>query len=1116
MAIKRASTFAELLRQFRLAAGLSQEALAERANLSARGISDLERGLRLRPRRETVRMLANALGLSYEEATWLEEAVDRGRGPPGDHVRVAPRPPDASDERTTAPGDALERRPCPFQFPHPVLIGREAELTRVAEALRRGRTTSQVVLVGAPAGSGKSALVGELVRRAEHAQVLCLAGAGYEQEGAVLFGPFHDALSGYLLPRPPDRLRAALGAAAVDLAVVVPELRYHLGLPERASTDPQTERLRLYAAVHGFLRSLALGGPVLLCLEDLHAADAASLQLFSYLVRQLGQTARELPLVLIGTYRSDEVSPGQPLAQLLAALARDPRVEHLRLQPLGREETTRLAASLLGGPVGEQLGAWLYAQSDGNPLFLEQIVLTLREEGRLIRRAGLWHEVAGPARAIPPAARTLIGQRLERLGPRCRETLAVCAVVGQTVPYELLLAALAPRDEFDILGDLAEATDAHLLQEAGSCYVFSHALVREAIYADIGPPQRMRLHGRIGELLERMRGPRAADRTPELAHHFSLAGHSAPIRAKALRYSLEAGRRAAGLSSHREALAHFARACELVEHAHEEVDLATRLEALEGRAYAEHGLARWPESVATFRQVLALAEDPVRRAAARNMAASVLLHTGEIPDVLAESEAGLAELASAQGPEAALIRVYLRQKVALVWYLQGRYRKVLALGRLMCREASEGEPRSQLWAQSVVAWGYLGQGRVSEGLRHAELAVSAAERAGEKVYLATACGNLGLLNYAGGRLATARQQIERALTLYRESASELRGVNELQHLCRVLVAEGELGLAREQAALAVALETEGQERWAADGFQILGTIHALRAEWRDALRSFERALQIRRGVHDSGGTVETTVALGAVHQSMGDWARARALYGEATTLAKAIDIGPPIVLARRHLGRLHLLMGDPRAAHAEIEAGLTIAQAIPESLEYAPMLLAGAELWLEDDEPTRALRLAETALESAATVEHRVEAHVLLAGLHLGLGHGSLARAHAAEAIAGSERLGSPRLTCLAYLASSALAAALRARTAAATAFETALRHAEAAELPYERALALRAYAEYLARDAHGRARSAAMLAEADRIVERLGAVLPRPRGIAGLATRRVDDGRQVATSAPV
>ncbi len=994
-------------------------------------------------------------------------------------------------ERRPVAGQAPTRATaaCLYPFPTPSrLVGRQAERKGLERALERGRSSSQVLVLSGPAGAGKSALVGTLLRRAERAGALCLAGAGHEYEGLMPLSAFHEALSGYLLGQRPEHLRTELGAGAPDLAQVVPELRHHLDLPAAQGIAAPSERHRLFGAVHAFLRGLSMRGPVLLCIEDLHAVDGASLQLFGYLARQLAGSSRHLPLVLLGTYRAEEAT-SQPLSQVMTALTRDRFANLVKLPLLDRAEAIQLASSLLEGPPSEPLTEWLYTTTGGNPLFLEQLVLALREEGRLVRRAGVWHELNDQARVVPTIIRELIGHRFERLSARCRETLAMAAVLGQTVRHATLLAALEPREETNVLEDLAEALDAQLLQEGSGCYVFAHALAREAIYWGLNGPRRMLLHARAGETLERLAGARAADQAAELAHHFTLAGQAAPVRVKALRYSLEAGRRAATLSSHREALDHFAQASDLIEHAGEPAAPAVRLDALEGRGRAEQALARWPASMASFRQVLNLLDDPVRRAAARGAIAYGLLHTGDIHQALAECDAGLTELAAAAGPEVAAARLRLQYLNALVWYLQGRYVELLQLGQAMRGVAATlAQPRSLFAAHSAIAWAHMGQGRVTQALEQYTLALAAAEHTGDKIQLAIAHDNLGFQHYLGGRFAAAREHLDRALALFRLAAGDLRAVNTFQHLCRLWVAEGELNRARGQVEMALQLEVEGRERWAADGYHLVGVITALRAEWDAAEASFEQALGIRQQVGDTAGIVESTVGLGLVHQHVGRWSRAAEAFTGAVRIAATMDPGPQTVVAHRQLGHLRLLTGDHAGAAAELDVALALAEQMTETLEYATTLVAVAGACLDAGDLPRALRLSERSVRCARTVEQEIEAHILLTLLDLATQRQEPATAHAAEAVAQAEHLGSPRLLSLAHLTVGRVARARSNPRKATAAFEAALAQCEVARTPYERALALQAYAQHLDHQGARRDHIGAMQAEARDILRQLGA----------------------------
>ncbi|MBV9359444.1 MAG: AAA family ATPase [Chloroflexi bacterium] len=1005
-----------------------------------------------------------------------------------DELGVAPSQRSIELQRQAAQeGAAAHARPpafrCSYPFPRPSeLIGRDAELRRLQRLLERGRTAGQAVLISGAAGSGKSTLSGRLIEIAQESGVLCLAGGSYDAGSLVPLAPFQEALTDYVVSASTDRTQSALPAAASELVEVVRELRQHLGVAPAADAVPGG-RMRLFGAILAFIRSAADQSPVLLCLEDLHAADGATLHLLHYLVRQ----TRRVAVTLLATYRDEEVRHGEPLAQFLALLARDRLAEPMRLAPLGPTDATRLVTTLVGGPVSSHLNASLYSASEGNPLFIEQLVLALRDNGRLDDAPDAWRQAVSSTSSIPPVLRDIVEQRLAGLSESSRATLETAAVLGQTVDHGTLLALVEPRDEAELLGDLDEAIRARLLRETETGYAFGHALLREGVYWGLSGPRRMLLHARAGETLERLAGRNVSSVVTELAYHFGLAGRAPGVRTRTLRYSLEAGHRAAGLSSYREALGHFVTACDLIGELGDGTELATQLEALRGRARAERELAYWPESLESARQILDRSSSALERAEARGQIAYALLHIGDMRGVLNETRSATGELAVASGPDVVAMRMYLRQMIALVRYLQGRYREIIELGRELLREAEElGQPSVLMRAHLVSGWGFMGQGRVSQALEHEQLAVEAAERAGDKMQLAIAHENLALQNYLGGRFAAAHREVERALAIFRESASELRAVHSLQHLCRVWVAEGELDRPREQVALALELEVAGQERWAADSHQILADIGMLRAEWSVAREHAQQALSVRRRVGDMAGIVESLVALGQVDEWTGHWQGALATYEEAVVAAEQMDPGPPLVDARRHFGRLLLAMGELPRARSQIESALALAEQIPEVLDFAPAVLVAAELELTVD-ARRARALAERALAHARPVEHVLNAHLVLSEIYRVLDGRQLASDHATLALEQASYLRAPRLLARAQLAVARLNADQQRHGRAAAAFEDALTQAEQAEAPFERATVLHAYAACLEQQPVSRERAAELRGEAEALFRRLG-----------------------------
>ncbi|MBV9581899.1 MAG: AAA family ATPase, partial [Chloroflexi bacterium] len=631
---------------------------------------------------------------------------------------------------STAEGSSIAAFRCSYPFPAPnQLIGRQPELERLRQVMHDGRMAGRVVLVSGEAGTGKSALVGQIVREAQNQGVLCLAGGCYAERGALPLGPFHDALADFLLAQPADRARAYLGSSADDLARVIPELRQHLQLGSPRATSPPDRTLG-FGAIHACLRSLSEQSRVLLCLEDLHAADEATLQLLHYLARQ----TRRLSLVLIGTFRADDSTADQTLSKTVTAMTRERLAQRIVVDALDGPGTDQLASTLLEGPTSAEFGRSLFTTTAGNPLFVEQLLLALQETDGLQRRGGVWRgfrEIQG----TPMIVREVITQRLQRLDADCREVLAMASVLGQTFDHRVLVEIVQPMHELVLLEHVDRAITTRILRETAGGYSFSHALLRDTVYWNLSAPRRMLLHAHIGHLLEEFHGPGADDFAGELARHFALAGDGDAIQAKALSYSLTAGRRASLLSAYAEAAVHFSRACELIERRGTVVPAETQLDALEGRGRAERELADWPAAVDTFMQILHSSTDTVRRARVRSMLVSALLFD-DPGRALREIEVGLAELANNDRlpADAALARIHLLCLQGLVWFLLGRYRAVRALGRQMLSEPDT--PRLSLgpmYAHSVIAWAEEGQGHLEEGLVHYQAALQSAEAAQNKI-----------------------------------------------------------------------------------------------------------------------------------------------------------------------------------------------------------------------------------------------------------------------------------------------------------------------------------------------------------------------------------------------
>jgi tetratricopeptide (TPR) repeat protein len=327
-----------------------------------------------------------------------------------------------------------------------------------------------------------------------------------------------------------------------------------------------------------------------------------------------------------------------------------------------------------------------------------------------------------------------------------------------------------------------------------------------------------------------------------------------------------------------------------------------------------------------------------------------------------------------------------------------------------------GAPDAIGAAHSVVAWSYMGRGMADDAIRAYEQAQAAAIRAGDKNMMAIAEDNLGIQNYRAARFAAARLHLDRAVELYRQMAHEIRAVNSIQTLGRILLAEGDLDGAAEQAEIARSATMRGQDRWLADCLDLIGGIQIMRGEWTAAARGFEQALEVRERVGHLAGIVKSLLGMGLAAEHGGEPARAEQLYRRAVSTAELMDPGPQRLAAYRRLGRLLLRQGNPESS-VSLASALALADEIPESIEVAPTLVAAGEAQLAD-RPAEALVLLDRGLAARPTADVAIEAHALAAQAAMALGRSADGRRHAQTSVRLAQRMGSPWLIALAERAS--------------------------------------------------------------------------------------------------
>ncbi|HEV7655393.1 MAG TPA: AAA family ATPase [Mycobacteriales bacterium] len=626
------------------------------------------------------------------------------------------------------------------------LVGRGAELARLTAAVERARTgTPAAVLLAGDAGVGKTRLLTELARRARDGGATVLVGHCVDLGAVGLpYLPFAEALRQLAEQAGADGplAEALTDRPALDRLITRP------GRPAPATGggDDDAARLQLFDAVAGALGDAAeIKAPLLLVIEDLHWADQSTRDLLAFLLARL----RSERLAVVASYRADDLHRRHPLRPLLGELVRLPAVERVELAPFTPAELSDYLRAVNDGPVPDRLVRDVLARSEGNAYFAEELLA-----------AGL-----GADNALPTGLADVLLARLERLSPAVQRVARVASVAGRRVSHELLQAATG-MDDTELEEALREAVTHHVLVADGGAYQFRHALHQEAVYGDLLPGEKVRLHGTYATLFADGAGSSA-----ELAYH-SMESHDLP---RALSASVQAATEAMALHAPVEALRQLERALQLWDAVPDAAERAgSDLVSLQlGASQAAAGAGETGRAVALASDARDLADrlDPrgERAAAAREVLALHLL-SADRPEEAYEATGEALDMVPAEPPTPVRI-----------WAAATRARSSINLDK---------EPEARGWAEEALA------GARTLGLTEAEadalaslalVAESAGDSAESQARLVEARDrareagdlsvemrvhyNLGASHYYAGDVGTALRNIDAAVS--RASATGL-------------------------------------------------------------------------------------------------------------------------------------------------------------------------------------------------------------------------------------------------------------------------------------------------------------------------------------------------------
>jgi predicted ATPase len=817
---------------------------------------------------------------------------------------------------------------------HSPFVGRSSELRFLQDeyaAAAEGKG-GRSIFIGGDSGVGKTRLAQELGLLAWKTGGAFLE-ATYARDGTAPYGPWIDLLRAGLRGHTWDQVQKLIEPFGADLAQILPELAKGLNpMPSLPTLPAEEQRRRLYDGITSVILNLSLRSPLVVLLNDVQWSP--DLTLLSHLAARLGESR----VLVIATYRAQEFADRPDLVRALATLERSRLVMDLPLGALSQDETSELVAARLGARPSAPLGDRVYQQTGGNAYFVEEVLRSLVETGRVRRGAPGWELIDGSQISIPGSIKLVIDERVDRLGSSARPILTVAALLGHEFSFDVL-QAVGGYSEDELLDVVEKAVSAHLLVDSShdgeESFAFADDRIAEILYDELSGARRRRYHLRAAQLLEARYSQPDAPRLQELARHF-LEGNDLT---KGADYAYQAGEANNRIFEWALAATWYGRAAEAYAHLPDSVDFRQRrTDALVKQVSVSFNVEDPESNFARLTQAESLARslgepdgDPLRLARIHYWTGYIHQMRNDYPEALAHFQQVLERLPTLGEIGAADLQLLARPGSAIgqVLISQGKFQEgIRLLTQAIDALEKAGETVEMIFALDFLGLGVAIADNYQSGTAHVDRAIALAERSQNVMAMGTSYGFRGLMGILAENPALS-------IPAYHQCIQLLEQVNARVFICAnyCFLAWAESQQGDDQAALdhlakyQVMLEELGG-RVVSLALLTVGTaeIHRAGGRTEEACRTAEQAVQL---AHAGGETWAEALAYRAWAQALARLPPPRLVEAEAhlTTSLRLLDLCQDrleTAYARVLWGEIARKRGDLVAAREHLNAAASL------------------------------------------------------------------------------------------------------------------------------------------------------------------------------------------------
>jgi DNA-binding CsgD family transcriptional regulator len=780
-------------------------------------------------------------------------------------------------------------------------VGRSAELALLSKTIdNAAKGGARAVFIVGEGGIGKTRLAAAAAELAAKRGWKVVLGRAYPVETGVPYALFSDALVPLVNALDPAALSVLTRGTAADFSYLFPSLTGSTARDRTSSgADASEIKARLLWSFTQFLARLSAKQPLFVMLENLQWADASSLELFHFVARQI----EGKKILLLGTYNEAERDSNAVLRSTEQSLRRLDALTVLKLGPLTQPDVQDIVHQMFGvdGNTTRHFSAMLHDWTRGNPFFIEETLKSLSESGALAWKDGRWTGWEMENFRLPSTIRDAIQARLDLLSVNARTLANLAAVIGIRAPHDTL-AKVSGLSESDMIAGLDELLAQRILEETGTVeairYDFTHPLLQQVLYSDLGQAKARLLHATVAEALETLYGDSAPAHADELALHFARA-RSRSLANKAVKYLDAAGHAALEKYANREAANYLTAA---LDHLDNEPALADspRYEILTTLARTRQRLGEYDAALGLWKRAR---KEVIERGARRELAdiehrmGLACYWSGKYADALSHYEAGLAEAKDA----APATTVRLRLAKGIAFQDLGRLMEAQAeVERALASAAAIGVENDALLSRAhrTLLLLYTWTGPLELALEHGTQAIVRAEAAGQSMLEWTAHWGMALLAGILGDAKEFMKHIAASDKLSDQMHSPLLPLWSAELFVEYSSATGDWDAALEVGERTIALATTFNQRMLLPRLYVwTGLIYLWRGSDEKAKKYFDLAWELAGG--EEAGSLD----------GAGD---------------RPLDV-PSIVPAHLGLASYYLAKGDPAEAVRIGEAGLAIA-----------------------------------------------------------------------------------------------------------------------------------------------------------------------------------------------